>query len=212
MNKGKFIVFEGGEGSGKSTVKKQIAELLIAAGFQVLSLHEPGATALGERIRLLIRGDKPTTDLTELFLFQAARAELMPLITGALEKGKVVLVDRFTPSTVAYQGYGKGLDLDLIEKTNRLATDSLEPDLVLLLDIPPEIGLERAGKRGHLDRFEAEDLAFHQRVRDGYLTQVRKNEKSGKWVVIDANRPLEVVEAEVWEQITKRLPKLGKRK
>lgn len=177
-----------------------------------MSLHEPGATALGERIRLLIRGDKPTTDLTELFLFQAARAELMPLITGALEEGKVVLVDRFTPSTVAYQGFGKGLDLALIHQTNALTCQGLQPDLVILLDIPPEIGLERAGKRGHLDRFEAEDLAFHQRVREGYLTQARNNENSERWVVIDANRPLEVVEAEVWEQITKRLPKLGERK
>lgn len=209
MNKkGLFFVFEGGEGGGKSTVQKWLAESLIAAGYNVLSLREPGATALGEAIRSLIMSLTPkeqsASPLTELFLFQAARAELVPRIKEALKRGKIVLLDRFTPSTVAYQGHGKEMDLGLIEQTSQLATGGLKPNLTLLFDIPPKVSLERARARGQLDRFEREGLAFHHRVRQGYLTQAQKNENSGKWVVIDATLPLETVQ----EQALKSLQKL----
>ncbi len=175
--KGLFITFEGPEGSGKSTHCKLLAEALEQRGVQSVLVREPGGTAVGEAIRQIIKSDfdgQAMCHLTELFLFEAARAQLvMELIEPALTQGRVILCDRFTDSTVVYQGYGRGLDKEMIFKLNKVATNNLQPDITFLLDVPAEEGLKRINKRGVNDRIEKEQIDFHQRIRSGYLELAR---------------------------------------
>ena len=168
--RGRFITFEGGEGCGKSTQIRLLAAALEERGYSVVQLREPGGTAVGERIReVLLARDSDGLDL----LYEAARAQIVSeLIRPALEQGRVVLCDRFADSTLAYQGYGRGLDIELIRRLNSAATAGLAPDATVMLFIDPEEGLRRAkgatGGHGAGDRIESAGLAFHRRVAEGF--------------------------------------------
>lgn len=197
---GAFIAFEGPEGSGKSTQLRRLAARLEALGDTPLVTKEPGGTAVGERVRDLVLD--PALQMhaeTELLLYAASRAELVAsVLKPALAAGRVVLCDRFTGATVAYQGDGRGLSQDWIGTLNARVTGGLEPHLTLLFDLPPEVGLARVAGRGAKDRLEQADLAFHERVRRGFLRQAAQNPS---WRVLDASRPEEEVEGAVWRLV-----------
>lgn len=174
MPRGKFITIEGPEGSGKSTHSRLLCLYLKRNGYKVLHTREPGGTEVGEAIRsiLLDKKNKAISDACELFLFLAARAQIVKeVIKPALAKGYAVVCDRFHDATVAYQGYGAGLDLKLIESMGKLATGGLKPDLTILLDVDTGLGLKRAGVK---DRVEIKSVRFHKKVREGYLKLAKK--------------------------------------
>lgn len=174
MSRGKFITIEGPEGSGKSTHSRLLCGYLKRRGLKVLRTREPGGTEAGEAIRsiLLDKKNEKMSDACELFLFLAARAQIVEeAIKPALVKGYTVVCDRFHDATVAYQGYGAGLDLKLIGSMGNLATGGLKPDLTILLDVETEVGLRRAGAK---DRMEIKSVRFHKKVREGYLKIARK--------------------------------------
>jgi dTMP kinase len=196
--RGRFITVEGGEGAGKSSNLAYIQTMLEAAGKQVLFTREPGGTPLGESIRELLLGHQHTgmADETELLLMFAARAEhLHSKILPALEAGTWVLCDRFTDASYAYQGAGRGITHERIATLEQYVQGDLRPDLTLLLDLPVETGLERAGKRSAPDRFEREAVEFFHKVRQGYL-QIAANEP-GRVRVIDASPALEEVQQQI---------------
>lgn len=197
-----FIVFEGGEGCGKSTQTRALYRHLSREGFRAVLTREPGGTALGERVRRHLKqtGETRISPLAELFLIATARAQLVSeVIRPELEEGKTVICDRFTPSTLAYQGYGRGLDTDAIRHVNDIATDGMSPDLIVLLDMPVEEGLGR--KKGkEKDRFESESMAFHTRVRRGYLDMAKADPK--RWLVVDGRLPRKAIEKEIWERVS----------
>ena len=196
-----FITLEGGEGVGKTTQQALLALQLRQAGYPCLCTREPGGTALGRALReILLHGD-PLTPLAELFLYAADRAEhVQKCILPALAAGQVVVCDRFTDSTLAYQGYGRGLDLEKIRQLNHLATGGLQPHLTLWLDLPPEVGLARTGLA---DRLEQERLEFHRRVHQGF--QALAAAEPQRIVRIDAGgSPLEVA-ARIWSVVKPRL-------
>ncbi|MEW8507702.1 MAG: dTMP kinase [Candidatus Thiodiazotropha sp.] len=198
MARGKFITVEGGEGAGKSSNLSFIQSLLEAAGNRVLFTREPGGTPLGEEIRELLLGHKHTgmADDTELLLMFAARAEhLQQKILPALDQGIWVLCDRFTDASFAYQGAGRGLSLEKIAELQQFVQGRVRPDLTLLLDLPVETGLQRAGKRSEPDRFEREAEVFFERVRAGYLKIAR--EEPGRVRVIDAAPDLPLVQEQI---------------
>lgn len=172
-----FLTFEGGEGCGKSTHVKLLAEHLISQGREVVVTHEPGGTPVGEAIRrTLLNKETGLEVLSEIFLFAADRVEhLEKVIKPALSAGKVVISDRYIDSTIAYQLGGRGLPEDLVRYINWVSCKGLIPDITFLLDVPVEEGLKRTRQRGAEDRFEAEILAFHERVRDKYLGIARDN-------------------------------------
>ena len=193
-----FIVFEGGEGSGKSTQAKALNNRLRKLGFDVVFTHEPGGTVLGNKLRRWVKWGREITLPTELFLFLASRSQLVTkVIRPALARGHMVICDRFAASTIAYQGYGRGIDLSLLESLNDFVTDGLVPDLTVLLDVDAEQGLGRKGRKW--DSFEREDFTFHQRVRDGYLKIAAADPE--RWMVIDASLPAIQVEELIWERI-----------
>ncbi len=171
--RGLFITFEGTDGSGKTIQIQRLSADLIRAGHAVCVTREPGGTPISEQIREMVLNPnhREIASTTELLLYAAARAQnVSEVIRPALEAVKIVISSRFTDATVGYQGYGRGLDLEMIRYLNRIATSGLAPDLTLLLDLPVEIGLQRAQQsRGTMDRLELEDIEFHQRVRQGYL-------------------------------------------
>lgn len=191
---GKLITFEGGEGCGKSTQVEEVSRFLARAGVPLLVTREPGGTAIGDEVRaiLLNRCHRGMTALAELFLYLAARSQhVREVIRPALEAGKVVLCDRFHDSTVAYQGYGRGLDLDLVRELNARALDGIRPDLTFVLDLEVEEGLKRAKERSarrisdpDQDRFEEDAIEFHRRVRAGYRKLAEQ--ESGRIVLIPA--------------------------
>jgi dTMP kinase len=196
-----FITLEGGEGVGKTTQQALLALQLRQAGYPCLCTREPGGTALGRALReILLHGD-PLTPLAELFLYAADRAEhVQKCILPALAAGQVVVCDRFTDSTLAYQGYGRGLDLQQVRQLNHLATGGLQPHLTLWLDLPPEVGLARSGS---CDRLEQERLEFHRRVHQGF--QALAAAEPQRIVRIDAEgSPLEVA-ARIWSVVKPRL-------
>jgi dTMP kinase len=197
-----FIVFEGGEGSGKSTQTRMLCEHLEKSGIPVLLVHEPGYTPLGNEIRQWLKGNIGIDPVTELLLFEASRVELVKnIIRPALASGTVVICDRFYHSTIAYQGYGRGLDLKLIETLNKIATGGLEPDLVIFFDADIGKALER---KHYKDHFDLEDIAFHQRVKEGYLKMARAERK--RWVTIDGLQTKDAIAQAVWEKISAFLP------
>lgn len=196
-----FITFEGSEGCGKSTQAKVLWQRLLDAGIRAELTREPGGTPLGDKLRQLLkhRIEVRISPLSELLLFIICRAELVDkVILPGLQQGKVIICDRFADSTVAYQGYGRGLDMKMIEYLNQLATKGIKPDLTVLLDLPVAKGLQRK-TRSEFDRFEAEDIAFHSRVRQGYLDLAAKEPK--RWLVIDATLPKTKISMIVWERV-----------
>lgn len=213
-----FISLEGIEGSGKSTVLHMLDQHLQAGGYSVCVTREPGGCALGRGLRALLL-DARTQGLrnrAELFLFLADRAQHVgEVIRPALEAGQIVLCDRYVDSTIAYQGYGRGMDPDQLVAINTLATGGLMPDLTLLLDLDPATGIGRAGRRNEEadtviseGRFESESLRFHCRVRQGYLDLAAASPE--RMVVLDASRPAEEVFWQCLAEVETRLRQLGK--
>jgi len=199
-----FITFEGGEGCGKSTQSKMLRRRLSRLNLTNILVYEPGFTQIGERVRKILKqaGTISISPLTELMLFNAARSQLVTeVIQPALNKNIIVVCDRFTDSTIAYQSYGRGLERNLVEKVNLAASQDLKPGLTILLDIPPEKGLNR--KKAAHDRFEQETLLFHEKVRNGFL--ILANEEPERWLVIDATLP----RAQIADLILERVIKLA---
>lgn len=192
---GRFVVFEGGEGCGKSTQSSVLADRLDA----VLT-RQPGGTAIGAGLRALLLdpANVALADRAEALLMAADRAQhAAELIRPSLEAGRHVVCDRYLYSSVAYQGYGRGLDAERVRDLSVWATDGLLPDLVILLDVPPEVAAARLG--ADLDRFEREDAEFHRRVRDGYLRQAESGPE--RWLVLDGSRSVAEVTADVWAAV-----------
>ena len=193
---GTFITLEGPEGAGKTVLARRVAEALIAHGRRVVLTREPGGTDLGERVRALLlersTGDLEIDARADALLFNAARAQLVAeVIRPALDRGDVVLCARFADSTLAYQGYGSGLPIDSLRAIATMATGGLTPDLTVLLDVDPEVGLRRKAPSAR-NRFEASfDLDFHRRVRDGFLELAAQ--EPGRWRVVDSTRNVDVV-------------------
>lgn len=199
MSKGLFITLEGGEGAGKSTLIRHLAEQMEKEGHELLITREPGGSPLGEKVRsLLLESKEPIDSRAELLLFLAARADhVTRIIDPALSEGKLVLCDRFTHSTLAYQGYGRGLDLNELRRLCSFASHDLTPDLTLFLDVPVAVGIERREKRSAADRMEREESTFHEKVRAGFLDLA----KAGGMEVIDASAsPTEVAQT-AWRHI-----------
>jgi dTMP kinase len=186
--KGKFITFEGSEGCGKSTQSRLLAKYLREKGYPVVYLREPGGTKISERIRKILLDPKNHMSLaTEMLLYMAARAEVVnKIINPAVTEGKIVICDRFLDSTLAYQGYGLGMNIGFIKKIGNFVTGGIKPDLTILLDLPVKKGLRyRKLKR---DRIEKRSLAYHIRVRNGYLKLAASNPKRIKVVKVDRDR------------------------
>lgn len=203
MKQGKFITLEGTEGAGKSTALEAIKKWFEDTGIKVLLTREPGGTPVAEKIRELLLDNKNYTMLedTELLLMFAARSQhLNELIFPALKKGKWVLCDRFTDATFAYQGGGRGVALKRIELLEQWVQGDFRPDLTLLLDIPVELGLARAGNRGQLDRFEQEHVEFFQRVRQLYLK--RAEQYPSQYRIIDATQSIHNVQSQITTTLT----------
>ncbi|RLA47929.1 MAG: dTMP kinase [Gammaproteobacteria bacterium] len=196
--RGKFITVEGTEGVGKSTNISCIEQWLSSKGIEFITSREPGGTELGEEIRGLLLGHRstPVDDMAELLLVFSARAQhLSEKILPALNKGIWVLCDRFTDATFAYQGSGRGLDTGLINTLAEMVQKQLQPDLTLMLDIDPEIGLARVDGRGERDRFESQEIAFFERVRQGYRKQIAR--QPARFRVIDASQTQKQVAQDV---------------
>ena len=194
---GLFVTFEGGEGTGKSTQIERLAALLRTRGLDPLVTREPGGTPIGERVRdLLLDVDRRPTPATEVFLLEASRAELVAtVVRPALEAGRDVLCDRFDDSTLAYQGGGRGLEADTLAALNRFATGGLRPDLTLLLDLDPAVGLRRRSGAGEANRLDREPEAFHRRVRERYLELARREPE--RIVVLDAMAGEDLLETRI---------------
>ncbi|MCM8796584.1 MAG: dTMP kinase [Candidatus Omnitrophica bacterium] len=187
--KGKFITFEGSEGCGKSTQSRLLYEYLKNKGLKVIYLREPGGTAVGEKIRkiLLDNGNTVISAICEMFLYMAARAQLVSaVIKPALKKGKIVICDRFLDSTLAYQGYGLGADIKVIRYIGRIATENIQPDLTIFLDLPIKDGLKH--RRLKEDRIESRSLRYHRRVRQGYLLLAAKEPRRIKIVKVSQDK------------------------
>lgn len=202
-----FITFEGPEGSGKSSQLAQLAPFLAERGFDILVTREPGGTLIGDQIRNCLHDVENTAMAapTELLLYSASRAQLVQeVIRPVLATGKIVLCDRYADSTLAYQGYGRGLNLDDLRVITNFATGGLTPDLTILLDVPVERGLERRRRWGvEMNRLDLEELAFHERVRQGYHELVRAD--MGRWCIIDADRTADEVQGDIRKVVLQRL-------
>lgn len=202
--RGKFITFEGGEGAGKSTQAKRLAQRLEGSGLATLVTREPGGTALGEDLREIILKDRPQDPVAELLMFAAARAEHMTaVIRPALDDGVWVISDRFIDSTRVYQGRLYNLEPELIAQLERYTVAPDFPDLTLILDLPAEAGLERAANRGTLSRYDAARIETHVMLRQGFL-EIAEAEP-GRCILIDGNLAPASVEAAVWQAVSGRL-------
>ena len=203
MTRGKFITFEGGEGSGKSTQAGRLAARLREAGAEVVLTREPGGTPLGERVRDVVLEAVPEP-VTELLLFAAARAEhVAKVIRPALAHGTWVVSDRFIDSTRVYQGVLAGVSADLIAAVERESVAPTYPDLTIVLDLPAEVGVKRAEARGALSRFDAADGDYHRRLREAFLAVARAEPQ--RCVVIDASRDADAIADDVWRTVEERL-------
>ena len=202
-----FITFEGPDGSGKTTQARLLAEWLRERGYEAVLSREPGGTDIGDQIRTVLHD--PANDAmdarTEILLYSASRAQhVAQRIRPALAAGQIVVSDRYADSTLAYQGYGRGLDLETLRQITDFCTGGLTPDLTLYLDIPPEEGLERRQVGGdEWNRLDAEALEFHQRVRAGYLRLIKGEPE--RWVVVHGDRPVEEVQEEIRGVVEERL-------
>ncbi|MDA0733631.1 MAG: dTMP kinase [Chloroflexi bacterium] len=194
-----FIVFEGGDGAGKSTQCRSLLQRLLRRGYPVRVTREPGGTPLGESLRRLLKSRRDISTLSELLLFEAARFQLVEqVIRPALVAGETVICDRFTASSLAYQGYGRGLDLGLIYQLNGYATGGISPDLTVWLDLPVEVGLARRSKSDG-DTFDGASPEFHQKVRQGYSDLSAQN--PSKWLVLDATQPPRELARTIWTKV-----------
>ena len=207
MKRGYFITFEGPEGAGKSSQIQLLGAALTASGRDVVITREPGGTPLAEAIRNVVKGHQGAEDVhpvTELLLMEAARSQhVSQVIKPALDAGKIVLCDRFYDSTTAYQGGGRELDMETIRRMNSFAALGIVPDLTILLDLAPERGFERTGRRvetqGEYDRFELEKLDFHRRVRAVFLELARREPERIK--VVDADREQSAIQRDIKEAV-----------
>lgn len=201
--KGRFISLEGIEGTGKSTQAKLLSDYLKEKGFEVVLTEEPGGTQIGLRIRELLLSveHKGMTAVTELLLYNASRSQhIREIIVPAISSGAIVITDRFTDSTIAYQGFGRGIDLSLINSIDLIATERLRPDITILLDLDAEVGLKRNKRINKTDRLELEDLEFHQRVRNGYHNLAEKEPERIK--LIDASAGIQEIHSRISSIIT----------
>jgi dTMP kinase len=200
-----FITFEGGEGCGKSTQTHILYRRLHKLAVPAILTHEPGVTALGKKADRLLKWshDISISPVAELLLFNVSRAQLVTeVLKPELAKGTIVICDRYTDSTIAYQSYGRGLDLETVKTVNRVSTQGLLPELTVLLDEPPEAGFKR--KQGDKpDRFESLDMDFHRRVREGYLALAKAEPK--RWLVIDGLQSKDVIASLIWQTVSKLL-------
>lgn len=204
MSRSTFIVFEGPEGAGKSTQIARLKEKLHAQHISPILTREPGGTPAADKMREVILDPSLTIGpLSEFLLYSASRAQhVEDVIKPALEANKVLISDRFYGASVAYQGYGRGLELDFIHSLNERVTAGIKPDLVLLLDIDPEAGLKRVAARGQKDRLELADLDFHKRVRGGFLAQAKED---SSWHILDATRSPDALANDIWNIISAKL-------
>jgi dTMP kinase len=196
-----FVTFEGGEGCGKSLQSRTLFRKLTQLDVPAVLIHEPGGTPLGQKIRYLLKQscEISVSPLSELLLFNASRSQLVEdVIKPALNENKIVICDRFSDSTLAYQSYGRGLNLDMVKKVNQIASQNLLPDLTFLLDAPPRIGLARKKAEAN-DRFEKETLVFHEKVRNGFLKFAKENPKT--WSIIDATLSRSEISRIIWQKI-----------
>ncbi|HXW68315.1 MAG TPA: dTMP kinase [Dissulfurispiraceae bacterium] len=210
QKKGVFLSFEGIEGTGKTTQARLLSERLQAEGHDVVLTFEPGGTVIGSRIReiLLLPEHLEMSAITELLLYNAARAQhLAEKILPAIKKGKIIITDRFSDSTVAYQCYARGIDKTLVMSLDQLATGGLLPDLTLLFDLDAEAGLARNRNANKTDRIELEDIEFHRRVREGYLAVAKAD--PDRVSIVDAALPIAEVRAQVWKIVKERLKAKG---
>lgn len=210
MGRGRFVTIEGIEGSGKSTQAAILAEALRLRGDQVLVTREPGGTRAGEFIRaIFLDSNISLVPTAELLLVLADRAQhARQKLRAALEAGQIVISDRYSDSTIAYQGYGRGLDLKLVHELNQFASDGVTPDLTIVLDCPPEVGLARTRQRAESaaraqDRFEGEQIEFHRRVREGFRA-IAHNEPS-RVVLLDSAREPGAVSSDIMRVVMERL-------
>ncbi len=196
-----FITFEGPEGSGKTSQMEPLAAFLREQGYAVVQTREPGGTAIGDQIRDVLHDveNREITAVTELLLYAASRAQLVrQLIQPALAQGKIVLCDRYADSTMAYQGYGRGLDLAMLQTLTHIATGGLKPAVTILLDIDVKRGLRRRQSGGdEMNRLDLEGIAFHQRVRQGYHTLAAQ--EPARWITVDGDRPAAAIQQELRE-------------
>lgn len=205
-----FITLEGPEGSGKTSQVPLLADFLRGRGHRVLTTREPGGTPIGDQIRqvLFSLDNKAMHPRSEILLFQASRAQLVEtVIRPALAEGQLVLCDRYADSTLAYQGYGHGVDLGALREIIHFATGGLQPDLTIFLDIEVEEGLRRRDRGGDWNRLDDYQLDFHRRVRAGYLELIAA--EPDRWLVVNAAQPLDAVAAALQDALQQRLPLLG---
>lgn len=201
-----FITFEGSEGCGKTTQMTHLAECLRQIGHDILAVREPGGTPIGDQVRQVLLSNKngEMHARTEILLFQASRAQLVEqIIRPHLEKGGIVLCDRYADSTLAYQGYGRGADLDELRSLIRFATGGLVPDLTLLMDIDVLQGLKRRSDDGDINRLDAMTVDFYQRVRQGYLSLAAA--EPARWVIVNANQTQAQVAEDIQRIVLKKL-------
>ncbi|MCL4456738.1 MAG: dTMP kinase [Nitrospirae bacterium] len=204
--RGVFISLEGIEGTGKTTQAKLLSERLSKEGYDVVLTKEPGGTVIGGRIReILLQPDHTEMSyVAELLLYNADRAQhLNEKILPAVNNGKIVITDRFTDSTIAYQGYGRGIDIGLLKSIDIIATGSIRPDLTVLFDLDVEVGLMRNKGANKIDRLELEDIEFHKKVREGYLKIAEAETERVK--IVDASMQPEQVSEKIWEIVRWRL-------
>jgi dTMP kinase len=206
-----FITLEGPDGSGKSTHVGPLVEYIRRQGYPVLTTREPGGTMISDQVRAVLLNRMENTAMhprTEILLFLAARAQLVEeVIRPGLAAGDIVISDRYADSTLAYQGYGHGVDRDLLRQLLNFATGSLWPDLTILLDVDVEIGLRRRQTSGcEWNRLDAYTLAFHQRVRQGYHELAQRDPE--RWVIIDASQPADQVQSELRAVVLERLKRI----
>ena len=206
--KGMLISFEGGEGGGKTVQIKRLRDRLFTElERESVVLREPGGTVISEQIReVLLNPDNLGMAYTaEVLLFQAARAQIYrEIVIPSLEAGKMVLMDRSRDSSVVYQGIVRGFGVELIEQLNDISTQNTFPNMTFLMDLPVAVGLARRSESGKMDRLDMEKVEFHEKVRQAYL-DLAKTDKTGRWQVIDANRTIDEIEADIWQIVKKRL-------
>lgn len=202
-----FVTFEGADGSGKTTQIALLAAFLREKGFSVLTTREPGGTSIGDQIRNCLHDVRNTAMMpeAEILLYSASRAQLVQeVIRPALQAGRIVLCDRYADSTMAYQGYGRGLNRADLAQITRFATGDLKPDLTILLDMEAEAGIRRRSKGGdEMNRMDLQTAAFYRRVREGYLTMAA--EEPQRWLIIDADRAVDDVQCDIRKAVQERL-------